>query len=319
MDIIFLGTGGSIPTRERNHPAILVIHQGWNFLFDCGEATQIQLSKAGIGLNRRMAIFISHMHADHVLGLPGVLLKFALLGRTRPMNIYGPPELIDYVRVNQATINLGTTFESTVYGIHAGRVLEVENVTIDAFEVDHRGFALGFKIVHQSPTGRFLPERAVELGVPRGPLWKRLSDGESVTLSDGRVIRPEDVTAPRPTGTKIVYSGDSRPCESLRQAARDASLLISEAMFTSENEDLAHERGHMTAAQAAQIARDCNVGHLILTHYSPRYDLVEGRPVLAEASAIFPRTLLAYDLMRVRISERELTLISDNTSTHDSF
>ena len=301
IELVFLGTGGSMPTEGRNLPSIALQYQGQVFLFDCGEDLQRQIERAGIGLNKRMAIFITHMHADHILGLPGLLLRFSLLGRLKPLNIYGPPELIEYVKVNQATINLGTTFESMVYGIQAGQVFQEKSLTVNAFEVEHRGFALGFQIIHQRPTGVFQPEKAKKLGVPQGCLWGKLSRGESVSLDDGRVIEPSDVTGEAPDPIKIVYSGDTRPCDSLREAAQDATILISEAMFSSEHSDLAPPRGHMTSIEAATIALEANVKLLVLTHYSPRYN--DGTIILEEVQSVFPNSIPARDLMRINIDK----------------
>lgn len=269
-------------------------------MFDCGEDTQRQFERAGLGQNKKMAIFITHTHADHLLGLGGLLLRFSLLGRIKPLDIYGPVELIEYVKVNQKTINLGTTFKTTVYGIKSGTLFEMDNLVVRAFEVDHRGLAFGYEVSHQRPTGEFLPDKAKSLGVPRGPLWSRLSNGESVVLEDGKEIRPEEVTNPKPHPLKIVYTGDTRPCDNLRDAAKDADVLISEAMYTSEHSDLAEDRGHMTASSAAKLAKESNVRLLVLTHYSPRYE--NGGSILDEARAIFPDTVLAEDLMRITLN-----------------
>lgn len=297
IDIIFLGTGGSMPTEGRNLPAIAVRYLGWIFLFDCGEDVQRQIEKAGLGLNKNMAIFITHMHADHILGLPGLLLRFSLLGRGKPLNIYGPREIIEYVKVNQATINLGTTFETVVHAIEPGIVFQEGPITIRAFEVDHRGPALGYEIVHQNPTGEFMPEKAEDLGVRKGPLWSLLAKGNQVTLDNGKIVSPEDVTEPRPRPLKIVYSGDTRPCQALREASKDADILISEAMYTTEHADLAEERGHSTAEAIARIAADVGVRLLVLTHYSPRY--YDGEEILNEGRAYFSNTVLARDLLTV--------------------
>jgi len=269
-------------------------------MFDCGEDTQRQFERAGLGQNKKMAIFITHTHADHLLGLGGLLLRFSLLGRIRPLDIYGPVELIEYVKVNQKTINLGTTFKTTVYGIKSGTLFEMDNLAVRAFEVDHRGLAFGYEVSHQRPTGEFLPDKAKSLGVPKGPLWSKLSNGESVVLEDGKEIRPEEVTNPKPHPLKIVYTGDTRPCDNLRDAAKDADVLISEAMYTSEHSDLAEDRGHMTASSAAELAKESNVRLLVLTHYSPRYE--NGGSVLEEARTIFPDTVLAEDLMRITLN-----------------
>jgi ribonuclease Z len=309
IDIVFLGTGGSIPTVGRNHPAIVVRHSGWNLMLDCGEDTQRQFELASLGQNKKMSILISHMHGDHVLGLGGLLLRFSLLGRIKPLEIYGPPELIPYVKMNQATINLGTTFKTTVYGINSGILFDADNLQVRAFEVEHRGLAFGYELRYQRPTGEFNPDVAKKIGVPKGPLWGQLANGKSVKLTDGTEISPEDVTGPRPSPLKIVYSGDTRPCDALREASKGANILISEAMYTSEHSDLAEERGHMTAASAAQVAKNAGVQLLVLTHFSPRYE--NGEQILEEARSIFSDTLLARDMMRIKLNANGESTISD--------
>ncbi len=288
-----------MPTENRNLPAVAVRYQGWQLLFDAGEDVQRQMERANLGTNKKMAIFLSHMHADHLLGLPGLLLRFSLLGRMKPLTIFGPKELIEYVKMNQSTINLGTTFETVVYAIEPGIVFQEEELSVRAFEVDHRGYALGYELTIQRPTGEFIPQKAEKLGVKKGPLWKKLASGKSVQLSNGAIVNPEDVTGPCPQPIKIVYSGDTRPCQTLREAATNANILISEAMFTSEHEELAGERGHSTAKSMAEIASESNVGLLILTHYSPRY--FDGSDIIEEGKQYFENTVLARDLMKIRV------------------
>lgn len=297
-----------MPTLGRNLPAIAVLYQGWVLLFDAGEDVQRQIERASIGMNKNMAVFITHAHADHLLGLPGLLLRFSLLGRMRPLSIYGPSDLIAFVKAAQKTINLGTTFESTVYGIEPGTVFQEENLTVHAFEVDHRGFALGFELIWERPTGQFLPDRAEALGIPKGPFWSQLADGEEVTLENGTTIEPIEVTGLPPPPLKIVYSGDTRPCDSLRQAAKDANILVSEAMYTMEHADLAEERGHSTAKGAAELAKDAEVDLLVLTHYSPRY--FEGDAIIEEAKSVFSNSIIARDLMRIKLSKDGSTEVS---------
>ncbi len=299
IEIIFLGSGGSIPTEKRNHPAIAIRYEGWVLLFDAGEDVQRRYEKAQLGLNKKMAIFISHVHADHVLGLPGLLLRFSLLGRLKPLNIYGPKELIEYVKISQSTINLGTTFEAAVHAIGPGEIFKEQDLTIRAFEVDHRGYALGYEIIWARSTGRFLPSKAEDFGVPQGPLWKALASGESVELEDGTMVSSKDVTDPSPSPVKLVYSGDTRPCEELRKAANGADVLICEAMYTSEHAILAEERGHSTAAAVADLAKESNVKLLVLTHYSPRY--YDGEEVIGEAQPLFSNSVIARDLMRIQV------------------
>ncbi len=310
IEIVFLGSGGSIPTETRNHPAIAIRYEGWVLLLDAGEDVQRQFERAKLGLNKKMAIFVTHVHADHVLGLPGLLLRFSLLGRIKPLNIYGPSELIEYVKVSQSTINLGTTFEAVVHAIGPGEVFNEQDLTIRAFEVDHRGYALGYEIKWARSTGRFLPTKAKELGVPQGPYWKALAAGESIELEDGTRVSSEDVTEPAPTCLKIVYSGDTRPCDALRRAAEDADILICEAMYTTEHAALAEERGHSTAAAAAELAKDSGAKLLVLTHWSPRYH--DGEEVIEEARLVFPNSVLAHDLMRIRLSKDGISTIMNS-------
>ncbi len=305
-----------MPTENRNLPAIAVRYQGWILLLDCGEDIQRQIERAGLGLNKNMAIFISHIHADHLLGLPGLLLRFSLLGRVKPLKIYGPKELIEYVKVNQSTINLGTTFETTIYAIESGVVFQEEDLTVTAFRVDHRGDAFGYKISLQRPTGEFLPSRAKQLGIPKGPLWGQLASGETITLDNGTKICPEDVTEPRPKPLTIVYSGDTRPCDALEDAAKNVDLLISEAMYTDEHADLAEDRGHSTARAMAQLAFDAKVKLLVLTHYSPRY--FDGSEILDEGSAIFKNTILARDLMQINMDKNGECTVVDSGITPPS-
>ena len=316
LEIIMLGTGGSMPTENRNLPAIAVRYQGWQLLFDAGEDVQRQMERVNLGTNKKMAIFLSHMHADHLLGLPGLLLRFSLLGRLKPLKIFGPKELIEYVKMNQSTINLGTTFETVVYAIEPGIIFQEEELSVRAFEVDHRGYALGYELTIQKPTGEFIPEKAEKRGVKKGPLWKKLASGEPIKLEDGTIVNPEDVTGPSPTPIKIVYSGDTRPCQSLRDAAKDANILISEAMYTDEHEQLAKERGHSTAKAMAELASKSNVGLLVLTHYSPRY--FDGSDIIKEGKLYFENTVLARDLMKIRIERDGSSKIIESgiKSTH---
>ncbi|MHA1906078.1 MAG: ribonuclease Z [Candidatus Thorarchaeota archaeon] len=298
VDIHFLGSGGSIPTEKRRHPAYLIRYESWNILWDAGESVQMRIEPFGI--NRKMKIFITHQHPDHNMGLAGLLLRFSLMGRIKPLEVYGPKELIPWIKIQQESINLGTTFPTTVYGIEEGIIWSEGFASMRSFEVDHRGYAVGYEFTITKPTGKFLPDKAKELGIPQGSLWGRLAAGETIELDKGTVVKPSDVSLPADKGIKIVYSGDTRPCDNVRDAAKGADILIHEAMYTEEHSELAAERGHSTAKQAAKIALDADVGLLILTHYSPRYE--NGDVILKEAKTVFENTIIARDLMKVTLT-----------------
>jgi ribonuclease Z len=298
VEIIFLGSGGSIPTEERRHPAILLRHEAYNILLDAGESVQMRMEPYGI--NRKMTIFCSHIHPDHTLGIAGLLLRFSLLGRLKPLDIFGPKDLIPWVQMAQNSIHLGTTFPTTVYGIEGGYEWTQGNATVRSFEVSHKGMALGYEFSSARPTGKFLPERAKELEIPKGTLWGKLAAGETVTLEDGTEVEPQDVTLPPEKGIRVVYSGDTRPCDNVRTAAKGADVLIHEAMYTEEHAKLADERGHSTARQAAEIAADARTRLLVLTHYSPRYE--NGDKILQEAKELFENVIVARDLMHITLS-----------------
>ena len=300
IDVVILGSGGSIPTEGRNHPSILIRHEGWNLIFDTGEDVQRQLEYARAGLNKPTCIFITHMHGDHVLGISGLLLRMSLLGRIKPLKVFGPKELIDFVKLSQSTIGLGTTFPTTVFSVNNGVVFEEGDAKVRAFQVEHRGFALGYEFTYERPTGSFLKEKAIEMGIPKGPLWKKLATGENITLEDGTEIDPKDVTGPKPDGLKVVYSGDTRPCQAVKEASQGANVLIHEAMYAKEHSELASDRGHSTSVEVAELALEANVDLLVLTHYSPRYE--DGAVILKEAKKIFPNTVLARDLMKITLN-----------------
>lgn len=306
VEIIFLGTGGSIPTEERRHPAILLRHEAYNILFDAGESVQMRVEPYGI--NRKMAIFCTHIHPDHTLGIAGLLLRYSLLGRLKPLDIFGPKDLIPWVQMAQDSIHLGTTFPTTVYGIEGDYEWTQGNATVRSFEVSHRGMAFGYEFRYARPTGKFLPEKAKELGIPKGALWGKLAAGETITLENGTQIKPEDVTLPAGKGIKVVYSGDTRPCDNVRKAATGADILIHEAMYTEEHSQLADERGHSTARQAAEIAAEAGARLLVLTHYSPRYE--NGNQILQEAKEFFGNVIVAKDLMHITLSNNGILNVS---------
>ena len=297
--IIFLGTSASIPTKNRALPSIMMIREGEQLLFDCGEGTQRQMIKAGIGLRKRLKIFITHMHADHVLGLAGILMTLSLTGRQDPLEIYGPPGLELFMECLKKLFNFSPTFDLVIHEVSNGTIYHGRGFRIEAFEVKHTTKSYGYALIEDPRPGKFNPKKAEELGVPRGPLWKALQEGKPVVIN-GRVIKPEDVMGSPRKGLKIVYTGDTAPTQTIVKISKDADLLIHEATFDDSLEELANEELHSTASQAAKTALEAGVKKLILTHISPRYE--DPNILLIQAKRIFENTLIAEDLMNMTLT-----------------
>jgi ribonuclease Z len=285
LSLFFAGTAGSVPTARRGMPALLLRRGGDRLLFDCGEGTQRQLLKT-IGLPDMQAVFLTHHHADHWLGLPGMLKSFELRDRDAPLTVYGPPgtgELMRAMRIVYGRLR----YPFSVVELEAGDVVPGDGYEIAAFNVRHRGRAFGYAIVEDERPGRFDAELATSLGVAFGPDFGRLQRGEVVNG-----VHPEQVIGPDRPGRKIVISGDTAPCEMLRVAAHQADLLVHEATFTEEERERAMQTGHSTARQAAELACEAEVRMLALTHVSTRY---AGSEVRDEARAVFERTEVPRD------------------------
>ena len=293
LTLTFLGTGAACPSVDRNVSSLAIAREGETMLFDCGEGTQRQMMRYGVGFPFR-EIFFSHYHADHMLGVTGLLRTMGLQDRTAPVTLYGPRGA---ARVLGAAVSLGierSKFPVEIVEVKPGDRLERDGYALEAFPTEHRADTIGWALVEHERLGRFDPARAAALGVPEGPLWGKIHKGESVALPDGRVVSPAElVGAPRP-GRRVVDSGDTRPCATLIEAARGADLLVHEATFASEERERAKETGHSTAAEAATVARDAGVRRLVLTHISPRYTR-DAPELLEEARAVFPEVTVARD------------------------
>ena len=294
LDIIFIGTAGSAPSAARGLPSLLVRRGGERLLFDCGEGTQRQLLRSGVGLIELEEVFITHFHADHVLGLPGMMKTFALRGRERPLTVYGPPGLSALFKALRPIVGR-TDYELSLVEFEPNQELERDGYRIAAFETMHRVPAFGYALVEDERLGRFDEARARELGVQPGPDFGRLHRGEPVQGSDGEVL-PEQVVGPSRPGRKMVIAGDTAPSEMTTAAAHGADLLVHEATFTEEEADRARETGHSTARQAAELARAAEVKLLALTHVSPRY---AGPDLRDEARQVFEHTIVPRDFDRV--------------------
>jgi ribonuclease Z len=291
LSVMFAGTAGSVPSARRGLPALLVRRGAERILIDCGEGTQRQLLRAG-GLSDITDVFVTHLHVDHWLGLPGLLQTFNLRDRQRPLTIHGPEGLIELMR-SMRRVYGRLAFELDVVELAAGDAVRRDTLEIQAVNVRHRGLAYGYVLVEDSRPGRFDAELAQRLGVSPGPDFGRLQRGDTVAG-----VRPEQVVGPAREGRKIVVSGDTAPCETLAIAAHAADLLVHEATFGEEERERAQLTGHSTAAQAARIAQDAEVRMLALTHISARYG---GRELREEARAIFPATELPRDFDSIDI------------------
>jgi ribonuclease Z len=291
LDVLFVGTAGSAPSARRGLPATLLRRGGDRLLFDCGEGTQRQLVRS-TGLVELEEIFITHFHADHVLGLPGMLKTFALRQRERPLAVYGPPGLRSLFGALRPIVGR-VPFPVELYELEANDELERDGYRIAAYATDHGVGSLGYAVVEDPRPGVFDPERARQLGVTPGPDFGRLQDGEAV---DG--VRPEQVMGEPRRGRRVVLAGDSAPCEMTRLVAFEADLLVHEATFLHEEAERAAETRHSTARQAAELAAAAGVHTLALTHISPRYG---GREVREEARAVFENTVVPRDFDSIEV------------------
>jgi len=295
LDVVFVGTAGSAPTAGRGLPSTLVRRGGERLLFDCGEGTQRQLLRS-IGLVELEEVFVTHFHADHILGLPGMMKTFALRGRERPLTVYGPPGLRTLFKVLDPRVGR-PTFELRLVELEPNEELERDGYRIAAFETAHRGRAYGYALVEEERLGRFDEQRALELGVQPGPDFGRLHHGEPVPGAAGDV-RPEQVVGEARPGRKVVIAGDGAPSPLTVAVSHGADLLVHEATFSEDEADRARETMHSTARQAAEIAREADVKLLALNHVSPRH---APSVLLDEAVGVFARTILPRDFDRVEI------------------
>jgi ribonuclease Z len=302
LDLIFLGTSGSMPTSQRAPSALLLRRGGERLLFDCGEGTQRQLLRSAVGLVELHEVFLTHFHADHYLGLPGMLKTFALRGREAPLAIYGPPGLRDLFAALRRVFGK-LTYEVEIVELRPGESLERDDYRLLVFPVDHGVSAVGYALVEDERPGRFDVAAADELGVPSGPERGALQRGEIVTLPHGQVVTPEQVLGPPRPGRKVVLAGDTAPSPIVVEMSRGADLLVHEATFCEEERERAEETRHSTAAGAAGVARDAEVGLLALTHLSPRYF---GGEVAREAREVFPNTVVPrdFDTIVIHFDER---------------
>ncbi len=300
IHVVFLGTSGSIPTLKRALPAVLIQHMGEQIMFDCGEGVQRQMMTIRGGFHKKMKVFITHLHGDHILGLPGLLQTMAMLNRERKLEIYGTQGITRFLECVRETLQFGLTFPVEIHEIEkTGIVCEEPEYTVEAERSNHVAPGLCYAFVEKPRPGRFSTKKALALGIPEGPLWSKLQRGQNIKLPTGKEVRPEQVLGLSRKGRKIVYTGDTRPFRSLAKFAHDADLLIHDATLDDDLAERAREDGHSTPTQAATVAKQARVKQLVLTHISARYENAE--ILVKRARKVFRKTQAAEDFMSIEL------------------
>ena len=304
IELVFLGTGSAMPTAERGLSGTALVRDGEIFLFDCGEGTQMQFRRAGLRPGKLRYVFISHFHGDHLFGLPGLLTSLHMAGLRHEVRLFGPEGLRDYVLFHEKLCGFTLAFPLRIHeiGSATAKVLwRTPEYYIEWQPLQHRIFTVGYALVENPRAGKFDTAHAQQLGVPSGPERGRLQRGESVILADGRTILPQEVLGPPRPGIKIAYGLDTSPCRGQEELARNAEALIADATFPSAAREWAEQTGHSTPAQAAQVAKQCGVRKLFLTHFSGTLTAADLAAHGEEARAIFPNSVIATDLSRFAI------------------
>ncbi len=302
MEAFILGCGGMMPLPYRHLTSVLLRRDGDLFLFDCGEGTQVSLRRLNLKWKKISAIFISHTHADHVTGLPGILMLTAQVDRTEPLYIYGPPKIKEYVETSRKVLDMYINYPIVVQEITAPCVVHSgKDFYIRAFPLEHTKTCVGYTLEELDRPGEFNPLKAKEMGVPCGPLWSQLQKGFEVSAENGSIVKPEDVLGPKRSGRKFSFVTDTLYLPSIAEEVKGSDLLVCEGMFENALLDQAKEKKHMTASQAAQIAKDADVKRMCLIHYSPRYTDKELHVLLEEAQAVWPKAELSKDRMQITI------------------
>jgi len=297
FEAFILGTGGMMPLPGRNLTSVLLRKEGELFLFDCGEGTQISLKQLNLKWKKINSIFISHMHADHVTGLPGMLMLSSQVDREDPLTIYGPGNIKEYIEANRRILDMYINYDIKVEVVDSpGTILETDSYEVKAFNLYHTKPCFGYSFTEKARPGVFFPEKADLLKIPRGPLWAKLQSGNSIELGDGTVIQPNQVLGDKRSGRKFSFVTDTLYSDSIAENVKNSDLLVCEGMFEEALAASAKEKRHLTAKQAGNIAVQAGgIRKMGLIHYSPRYMDRELKILLSEAKEVFTETVLCRD------------------------
>jgi ribonuclease Z len=298
--VVFLGTSGSVPTLKRSLPSVVVQCPKDQWMFDCGENVQRQMMQAKVSFHRKMKIFITHLHGDHVLGLPGLLQTMALMDRKEQVQIYGPAGLKEFLTCTKETLNFGLNYPVEINQILSeGVVCNEEEYIINSIKSNHAVESYAYAFVEKPRPGKFYPKKALGLGVPAGELWSKLQSGKEIISADGKVVKPRDVMGPMRAGRKIVYTGDTRPFDTFGKFAEGADLVIHDCTFDDSLVEKAAVDGHSTPTQAAEQAKAAGAKQLALSHISARYP--NAGMLLEQAKKVFPNSILAEDFLELEL------------------
>jgi len=298
MKLVFLGTSAAQPTPERGLTCICLEKEGEILMFDAGEGAQISYLKSGLGWNKKMKIFVTHLHGDHCIGILGLLQTMTLQNRTEPMEIYGPDGIEEFIAANIKVLNFGLSFPVMITTVREGTVVNEKTYTINSCEADHSVTSYSYLFQEKDKPGRFFPDKAKELGVPEGELWHKLQTGQDIQVGD-KIVKSSDVLGEKRPGKRIGISGDTRPTKKLEEFFKDCDYLSFDSTFSHELQDKALETYHSTAKEAADLAKKANVSNLILTHFSARYN--DESVLLEEAKTIHSSVIAAKDLLEIEI------------------
>ena len=299
MKLVFLGTSAAQPTERRGLSCICLENDGEILMFDAGEASQISYMKSGLGWNKKMKLFVTHLHGDHCVGILGLLQTMSLQNRTKSLEIFGPKGIDEFLAANIKMLNFGLSFSILITIVKEGKIFEDNKFSMYAAKANHSITAFSYLFEEKDKPGRFNVEKAKELGIPEGELWNKLQNGEDITNNE-KIIKPEQVLGKKRLGKKIGISGDTMPTKELEEFFRECDYLVFDSTFLDEEKQKAQDTCHSTAKQAAELGKNANVKNLILTHFSARYKDEIGHKT--EAEQIHNSVITAKDLLEVEIS-----------------